>query len=111
MYGPKVPGSQTIRILSTTRDLRSVAADAAPEHLRDHRAPRPTLVCGPSADVTFDPAEEFVTPEDADMAEILIAPEPPDLDATPDGPRAIVVRVDGSDSSVAAHPVLVMHGR
>jgi len=56
----------------------------------------------PPADVTFDPSEASIASEDARMPEILIDPEPPDLDATPDGPPAIVVGVDGSVSSVAA---------
>ncbi|GAA1783007.1 hypothetical protein GCM10009748_16130 [Agromyces lapidis] len=36
------------------------------------------------------------------MPEILIDPDPPDLDEEPPGSPAIVVGVDGSDSSVAA---------
>ena len=68
--------------------------------------------------MTFGPAEASIVSEDAHMPEILIDPEPPDLDATPDGPPAIVVGVDGSESSVAAlryaaglTPMLVIHGR
>ena len=49
----------------------------------------------PMVDVTFDPTASFVTSEDADMPEIVIAPAPTDLDATPERHR----------------PVLVVHGR